>query len=83
METHTDWAATIVAILKKDGGFHIGGDYKVMMNGTQDVGQYPLPNPSDCLLNFLVARNSLSLTYGRLIITSADSGVNQVCYNHS
>ena len=80
-ETHGDWAATILAVPKKDGGFRIGRDYKVTINRTLDIDQYPLPNPSKLLLNLFVTRNLLSLTNGMLIITSAESGVNQVCYS--
>ena len=47
MVTHSDWAAPIVALLKKDGGFPIIGDYKVTVNAVQYVNQYPLPNPSE------------------------------------
>ena len=45
--THSDWAAPIVAVPKKDGGFHICGDYKVTVNGALDVDQCPLSNPSE------------------------------------
>ena len=45
--TQCDWAAPIVAVPKKDGRFHICGNYKVTVNGALDVDQYPLPNPRE------------------------------------
>ena len=61
--SHSDWDAPTVAVPKKDGGFHICGDYKVMVNGALDVDHIPFQTPVNCLLHLLVARHSLSLTY--------------------
>ena len=44
---HSEWAAPIVAVPKKDGTFCICGDYKVTMNQTLAVDQYPL-NVNHC-----------------------------------
>lgn len=44
---HSEWAAPIVAVPKKDGIFRICGDYKVTMNQALAVDQYPLPKPDD------------------------------------
>ena len=45
--SHSDWAAPIVAVPKKDGKFRICGDYKVSVNQVLEVDQYPLPKPED------------------------------------
>ena len=45
--SHSDWAASIIAVPKKDGKFRICGDYKVSVNQVLEVDQYPLPKPED------------------------------------
>ena len=42
--THSDWAAPIVTVPKRDGQVRICGDHKVP---SLDVDQYPLPRPED------------------------------------
>ena len=44
---HSDWAAPIVPVPKKNGKFRICGDYKGTVNRELDVDQYPLPKPDD------------------------------------
>lgn len=39
--THRQWAAPIVAIPKKDGKFKICGNYKVTVNQSLSVEEYP------------------------------------------
>ena len=45
--THSDWAAPIVPVPKKDGRFRICGDYKVTVNQVLTMERYPLPRPDD------------------------------------
>ena len=44
---HCDWATPIVPVPKKDGTFRICGDYKVTVNSSLEVDQYPLLKPVD------------------------------------
>ena len=44
---HSDWAAPVIAVPKRDGSFRICGDYKVTVNADLDVDCYPLPKPGE------------------------------------
>lgn len=44
---HSEWAAPIVAVPKKDGQVRICGDYKVTINPVLAIDQYLLPCPED------------------------------------
>ena len=44
---HSQWAAPIVAVPKKDGKLRICGDYKVTINPVMNIDQHPLPKPDD------------------------------------
>ena len=41
----SEWAALIVAVPKKNRSIRICGDYKVTINPSLDVDQFPLPKP--------------------------------------
>ena len=45
--SHSTWAAPIIAVPRKDGRYWICGNYKVTINPSLEVNQYPLPNPTD------------------------------------
>ena len=67
--SHSDWAAPIVSIPKKDGKFRICEDYKVTVDGALDVDQYSLPKPTDL---FVTLAGGLTDTPSQSTMTFAD-----------
>ena len=63
---HSDWAAPIVPVPKKDGTIRVCGDYKVSVNPMLQVDQYPLPNPNE-----LMASLANGKLFTKLDLTSA------------
>ena len=45
--THSDWAVPIVVVPKGDSQIRLSGDYKVTVNKSLKVDQYPLPRPDE------------------------------------
>lgn len=72
--SHSDWAAPIVPVPKKDRSVRICGDYKVTINEALDVDQYPLPNPTDLFASVanakVFSKLDLSLTYQQMLLDS-------------
>ena len=70
--THSEWAAPIVAVPKKDGTFRICGDYKVTVNSALDVDRYPLPKPDELFASLAngqkFSKLDLSQAYQQLLL---------------
>ena len=56
---HSDWAAPIVPVVKRDGAIRICGDFKVTVNKVAKRDMYPLPKVED-LLSTLAGGKSFS-----------------------
>jgi len=44
---YSEWAATIVPVVKPDNSIRVCRDYKVTVNSVLEVDQHPLPNPEE------------------------------------
>ena len=70
--SHSEWAAPIVVVPKKDGHLRICGDYKITVNQALDVEQYPLPKPEDLFASLSGGKKftklDLSQAYQQLIL---------------
>ena len=61
---HSEWAAPVVAVPKKNRQLRMCGDFEVMVNPVLVIEKYPLPKPEDLMTNLaggLTFLNSTSL----------------------
>ena len=63
---HSEWAAPIVVVPKKDGCVRLYGDYKETVNTYLDVDQYPLPKPNELFATLTGGKDLQSWTCHRL-----------------
>ena len=74
----SDWAAPIVPVPKKDGTVQLCGDYKVTINPTLEVDQYPLPVPEAMFATLAGGKNfttlDLSQAYQQLELEEESRG---------
>ena len=59
--THSDWAAPIVTVPKRDGSIRLCRDSKVTVNPVLDVDKYPLPRPEDIFATLAGGKSLLHL----------------------
>ena len=74
---HSEWAAPIVPVPKKDGAIRLCGDYKVTINPELNVDQHPLPNPSELLASFAGGKHftklDLTSAYQQMLLDDASA----------
>ena len=72
--THSDWAAPIVTVPKKDGTIRICGDYKVTVNPVLEGDKYPLPRIEDLFAKLTGGKTFTTLdmthAYHQLVLDS-------------
>jgi hypothetical protein len=78
--THSEWAAPVVCVPKKDGHVRLCGDYKVSINSYLDIDQYPLLKEADVFATLANGKPSRSWTFRRPI-SKCFSVMNQVHYH--
>ena len=60
--THSEWATPLVAVPKPDGRVRLCGDFKVTVNPSLSVDQYPLPKVDDLLATLAHGKKFTNLT---------------------
>ena len=74
---HSEWAAPIVPVPKKDGSIRICGDFKVTINPALRIDQYPLPKPSDLMACLTGGKRftklDLTSAYQQMLLDEASS----------
>ena len=63
---HSEWAAPVVAVPKKNGQLRVCGDFKVTVNPVLVIEKYPLPKPEDLMTNL-----AGGLRFSKLDLTQA------------
>ncbi len=68
---HSEWAALIITVPKKDGKVRVCGDYRAL-NQVIDVDQYPLPRVEELFSNLAGGKSftklDLSHAYNQLVL---------------
>ena len=59
--THSEWATPVVAVPKPDGRVRLCGDFKVTVNPSLSVDQYPLPKVDDLLATLAGGKQFMKL----------------------
>ncbi len=76
--THSEWAAPIVAVPKKNGMLRICGDYKVTINPVLEVDKHPLPHPEELFATLSGGKKfthlDLSQAYTQIVLDDISSG---------
>ena len=68
---HSEWATPIAAVPKPDGRVRLCGDFKVTVNQSLSVDQYPLPKVDDLFATLAGGKSLRSLTLRRLTSSSS------------
>lgn len=75
----------IVPVLKKDGTIHICGDYKVTVNPSLHVDQYPLPKPADLMASLrgdkAFSKLDLTSAYQQIVLHEGTINTHQGLYD--
>ena len=71
--SHSEWAAPVVPVPKKDGKVRLCGDYKVTVNQCLDIDQYPIPKPDDLFATLptgkFFSKLDLSQAYQQMLVS--------------
>ena len=73
--THSEWATPIVAVPKPDGSVRLCGDFKVTVNQSLSVDQYPLPKTDDLFDALAGGRKFTKLDQGLIKLRKRQEGM--------
>ena len=69
---YSEWAAQVVVVPKRDGQIRLCGDYRVSVNPSLEIDQYPLPKPDELFATLaggkMFSTLDLSHAYNQLML---------------
>ncbi|XP_040069342.2 uncharacterized protein LOC115329771 isoform X2 [Ixodes scapularis] len=88
---HSDWAAPVVPVVKRNGSIRLCGDFKITVNQACRTEQYPLPRVEDILatlnggevfttIDLRDAYNQLPLDKASMLLTTVNTQKGLFCF---
>ena len=83
---YSEWAAPVVVVPKRDGQIRLCGDYRVSVNPSLEIDQYPLPKPDELFATLaggkMFSTLDLSHAYNQLMLDDVSRNLVTINTHH-